>query len=271
MSITPAEQGATTPPAADPPATGRDRPTESDSHVPRPAIWLAVLLRPIHTIFMPFFFRLTMRGQHHIPTQGPVLLTPVHRSRWDPILLACLTRRGLQFMASHDEFVGLQGWMMRMFGTVPVNTRRPSPGTLKACAELLREGRNALVIFPEGSIYYYPPNQVHPLRPGTAWIALKVQREIPDQPVRIVPVRIRYSQLKPKFRSGAGAEAYPPIEVRDYLNLPEKQAIAALTAAIQAGMGDIVNTSKKEMITPRDQQPPRRRPYGRPAPTADHS
>jgi 1-acyl-sn-glycerol-3-phosphate acyltransferase len=266
MTTTPAQAREPAPvvDAPSPPAArGGRRRAEADVPVPRLATWLAVLLRPIHTVFMPFFFRINMRGRHHIPVNGPVLLTPVHRSRWDPILLACLTRRGLQFLASHDEFVGLQGWMMRMFGTVPVNTKRPSPGTLKACAELLRRGRNALVIFPEGSIYYYPPDQVHPLRPGTAWIALKVQREIPDQPVRIVPVRIRYSQLKPKFRSGAGAEAYPPIEVRDYLNRPEKEAIAALTAAIQAGMGDVVNTSTKEMITPRDQQPPRKRSYGR--------
>lgn len=227
---------------------------DADPNAPRISPWLATVLRPIHTLFVPAFFRLTVRDAGRIPADGPVILTPTHRSRWDPVILPWLTRRLLRTMASHDEFVGVQGWFMRRLGAFPVNTRRPSPSTLKACEEILRAGQ-VLVIYPEGTIYYYPPDHVHPLKPGTAWLALKVQQEMPETPVRIVPIRIRYSRLRPKFRSGAEVAVREPIVVSDYLGRPEKDALRDLTAAIQAGMGDVVNTSKKEMTRPRDAGP----------------
>jgi 1-acyl-sn-glycerol-3-phosphate acyltransferase len=236
---------------------------ESDK-TPHVSTWLACVLRPIHTLFMPSFFRMRVTGREHIPKSGPVIITPTHRSRWDPMVLGCATRRLMRSMASQDEFVGVQGWFMRKLGAFPVNTRRPSASTLKACAHVLL-GRDVLVIFPEGSIFYYPPDQVHPLKPGTAWLALKVQEQMPDTSIVIVPVRIRYSQLKPKFRSGVELAIQPPIRVNDFHDRPEKEAIRDLTRAIESGMGDVVNTSTAEMISPRDPNTPaRKRSYGRP-------
>jgi 1-acyl-sn-glycerol-3-phosphate acyltransferase len=232
--------------------------------IPRISPMLAFVLRPIHTLFVPSFFRIKVRHADRIPKQGPVILTPTHRSRWDPMIMPYLTRRLLRSMASHDEFVGVQGWFMGKLGAFPVNTRRPSPSTLKTCVEILAS-RDVLVIYPEGTIFYYPPDQVHPLRPGTAWIALKAQQEMPDSPVRVVPVRIRYSQLKPRFRSGVDVLVQPPIAVTDYVNRPEREAIRALSEAIQAGMGDAVNSSRGEMSAPRDPNAPRARGvYGSP-------
>jgi 1-acyl-sn-glycerol-3-phosphate acyltransferase len=234
------------------------------SSIPRVSRLLVFLLRPIHTLFVPSFFKLKIRHADRIPKEGPVILTPTHRSRWDPMIIPYLTLRQLRSMASHDEFVGVQGWFMPRLGAFPVNTRKPSPGTLKKCIEILASG-DVLVIYPEGTIFYYPPDQVHPLRPGTAWIALKAQQAMPDSPVRVVPVRIRYSQIKPKFRSGVDVLVQPPIWVPDYAGMPEREAIRELTAAIQAGMGDVVNDSRNEMITPRDPNAPRARGvYGSP-------
>jgi 1-acyl-sn-glycerol-3-phosphate acyltransferase len=234
------------------------------SSEPRISPLLVFVLRPIHTLFVPAFFRIKVRHKERIPNHGPVILTPTHRSRWDPMIMPYLTRRLLRSMASHDEFVGVQGWFMGRLGAFPVNTRRPSPSTLKRCVEIL-ESNDVLVIYPEGTIFYYPPDHVHPLRPGTAWIALRAQQAMPDSSVAVVPVRIRYSQLKPKFRSGVDVLVQPPIWVKDYLASPERDAIRGLTEAIQAGMGDVVNSSRQEMSTPRDPNAPRQRGvYGSP-------
>lgn len=249
------------------PRLPRESPTapmsaDADHKTPHIAPWLAIILRPIHTVFMRLFFRLKVTGQEHIPKTGPVILTPTHRSRWDPMMLPCSTMRLLRSLTSHDEFVGVQGWFMKRLGAFAVNTRRPSASTLKTCAEVLRKN-HILVIYPEGSIFYYPPDQVHPLKPGTAWIAIKVQHEMPDVPLTVVPIRIRYSQLKPKFRTHAELAIQPPIHVGEFLNRPEKEAIRDLTLAIQSGMGDIVNPSTEEMITPRDPNAAPKRSYGR--------
>lgn len=227
-----------------------------DDGVKKPYIspWLATILRPIHTVFVPAFFHLKVEGAERIPAEGPLILTPTHRSRWDPVVLPWLTNRLLRSMASHDEFIGLQGWFMRNLGAFAVNTRRPSASTLRTCAEILRAGQ-LLVIYPEGTIFQYPPDHVHPLKPGTAWLAIKVQQEMPEKPIPIFPVRLRYGQYPPRFRTAVGVSVEPPILVTDYLDRPEKQAIRDLTAAIQAGMGDVVDTSRKEMARPRDAGP----------------
>lgn len=232
--------------------------------LPRISPLLVVLLRPVHSLFIPLFFRIKVRGASQIPATGPVILTPTHRSRWDPMIMPYLTRRLLRTMASHDEFVGVQGWFMRRLGAFPVNTRRPSASTLKICEQVLRS-RDLLVIYPEGTIYYYPPDHVHPLKPGTAWLALKAQQDMPEQTVQVVPVRIRYGKLRPKFRTAAEVVVQPPLAVSDFTGRPEREGIRALTEAIQERMGDVLNTSAKEMIEPRDPNAIQRRGvYGSP-------
>ena len=241
----------------------KSSPSTHDFHMPGPP-WVAKLFQPIHWLFIRCFFQLSVKGVENIPRTGPVLLVPTHRSRWDPILLPALTNRMMRFMASHDEFVGSQGFFMKLFGAFPVNTYRPSPSTLKACVSLLKSGQ-ILVIFPEVTIFYYPPDQVHLLRSGVAWLALKVQKDLPPEtPLTIVPVRIRYSVIRPKFQDHAELEAYPAIDISPYLDRPDKQAIADLTNAIQSAMGT-VNTSTEEMLKPFAELGPgvQKRSYGR--------
>lgn len=223
--------------------------------------WLVSMMRPIHWLLIHGYFRISFVGQEHIPATGPVLLVPTHRSRWDPVLLGGITRRILRFMASHDEFVGVQGFFMRLFGAYPVNTNRPSPSTIKTSVSILKGG-DIVVIFGEGTIFYYPPDNVHPLRPGAAWLALRVQKEMPEAPVKVVPVRIRYGKTKPSFRVTAQLQAYPAIDVSQYLDRPDRQAIADLITDIQHGMGDFLNTSKEEMLKPIEAGT-KRKSYGR--------
>lgn len=218
------------------------------------APWLVFFLRPIHTVFVPAFFRLKVRGADQIPAKGPLILTPTHRSRWDPVVLPWLTNRLLRSMASHEEFVGLSGWFMRNLGAFAVNTRRPSVGSLRTCEEILRADQ-LLVIYPEGGIFQLPADHVHPLKPGTAWLAIKVQRKMPDQPIPIFPVRFHYDHYPPRFRTRVEVTVQPPIHVSDFLDRPEKQAIRDLTAAIQAGMGDVVDTPAEKISLPDDTGP----------------
>ena len=213
---------------------------------------LIALLRPIHTLFVPFWYRIKVRHRNRIPKKGPIILTPTHRSRWDPMIMPWLTLRLLRSMASHDEFKGLQGWFMQKLGAFPVDTRRPSVGTLRDCTEVLKAGQ-VLVIYPEGNIFRDPPGHVHPIKPGTAWIALKSLEMLGDSSLKIIPIRIQYGSPIPKFRDRLEVEIREPITVADFLHVPEREAIRELTAAIQAGMGDVVDTSPKVRDAPQAQ------------------
>ena len=50
----------------------------------------ALLARP--------YFRLEIRGREHVPSHGPFVLAPVHRSNLDFILVSALTRTRMRYM-----------------------------------------------------------------------------------------------------------------------------------------------------------------------------
>jgi 1-acyl-sn-glycerol-3-phosphate acyltransferase len=157
-------------------------------------------------------------------------------------------------MTSHDEFIGTQGWVMRHIGAFPVNTRRPTPGVVRHCRELAQAGE-LVVIFPEGTIFYYPPDNVHPLKPGTAWLALDCQDELPDVTLRVIPIRIIYNDRYPRFRTRVRIAVREEIPLGPYLGMARKPAIRDLTARLQAALGDVVNDSLAEMAPPRSAEP----------------
>jgi 1-acyl-sn-glycerol-3-phosphate acyltransferase len=213
----------------------KDRP-----HVSR---WLAAIAFPLHAVFMRRYFKLEVSGEHNIPLSGPFILTPVHRSRWDPFMVYCaVTRRLLYFMTSHDEVVGLQGWFMRRLGAFPIKVHRPSPSVIRSCRELLSRG-DALVIFPEGNLFYYEPGEVHPLKPGVAWLALNFQKSLDGVDIPIIPVRLIYGDRKLRAGSRAKIVVGEPISLGDYLGLPPKEGVLALTSALQDVLGEVVNTT----------------------------
>jgi 1-acyl-sn-glycerol-3-phosphate acyltransferase len=211
------------------------------------AFWVP-LLRPIQMLIMGLYFRSTVSGRDRVPRKGPVILCPTHRTRWDTVVLYSAVRgRLLRWLTSHDEVMGFQGSIVRQLGAFPINTRRPTPGALKHCAEILKAGE-ALVIFPEGDIFRLPPGQVHPIKPGTAWLALQVQKELGETPLEIVPVRLGFGMRFVRFRCPVSVDVREPIRVASYAGLPRDQAIAALTADLQRELGDEVNPmGKKEL------------------------
>ena len=227
----------------------------SDADAPKSRVspWLATMFRPVHWGLLRFYFWVRVRGADQLPAEGPVILAPTHRTRWDTLMIYEAVkhsprRLSLRFLTSHNEVdEGIQGWVVRRLGAFPINTRRPTPGALKHCGELLLGGE-ALVIFPEGDIFRLPPGEVHPLKPGTAWIALQVQEALGETPLTIVPIRLGYSDRFLGYHSRAEVDVLPPIRVADYLDRPKKAAITAITADLQRALGDTVNDAPRAVV-----------------------
>ena len=104
----------------------------------RVSSWLAPLVYFLGRCFVlpSFFKRISVTGQENLPTSGPVILAPTHRSRWDALLIPATTGRGvtgrdLRFMVSIDEVKGIQGWFIRRLGGFPIDTKHPSITTLR--------------------------------------------------------------------------------------------------------------------------------------------
>ncbi len=202
--------------------------------------WLTPIVYPLGCkLLLPSFFgRITVTGQEHLPTAGPVLLAPTHRSRWDALLVPyaagrLVTGRNLRFMVTATEVRGLQGWFIRRLGGFPVNPERPAIASLRLGVELLQQ-REMLVIFPEGGIFR--DGQVHDLRPGPARIALQAEASQPDLGVKVVPMSLRYDPVVPHFGADVNIRIGKPLAVADYRRASQKENAKQLTHDLKAAM-----------------------------------
>lgn len=202
--------------------------------------WLLPLAYPLGTYgLVPLYFgRVRVTGQENLPKQGPILLTPTHRSRWDCITVPYAagwytTGRHLRFMVTADEVKGLQGWFIRRMGGFPIDVRRPAIASLRHGVELL-QNNEVLVIFPEGGIFR--DDQVHPLKAGPARIALQAESSQPGLGVNLVPIHVRYDAPYPTWGCNVDIRIGKPLAAADYHQGTVKENAQQLTADLTTAL-----------------------------------
>jgi 1-acyl-sn-glycerol-3-phosphate acyltransferase len=216
--------------------------------------WLSPLLYLLGgQLLLPLFFgKIDISGQENIPLNGPVILAPTHRSRWDSLLLPYaggryVTGRDLRFMVSIDECKGLQGCFVRTMGGFPVDPQRPAIASLRHAVELLQEGE-ILVIYPEGDIYR--DGKVHPLKPGIGRLSLTAESTQPGLNIKIIPINIKYSQLYPGWGTDVKIDIGTGLNVIDYTMGNVKQNAQKLTADLALALQALSNQESKISATP---------------------
>jgi 1-acyl-sn-glycerol-3-phosphate acyltransferase len=96
-------------------------------------------------------FRPKVAGKEHVPSSGPVILAPVHRSFADFGFTAFCTRRKLFFMTKDSMWE--RKWLGRLLlyvGAFPVHRESADREALQRAEEVLKRGE-CLVLFPEGT------------------------------------------------------------------------------------------------------------------------
>lgn len=195
--------------------------------------WLSAIAYPLGSrALLPHYFgKIEAHGQDNLPRSGPVIVAPVHRSRWDALIVPHatgpqVTGRYLRFMVTANEVTGLQGWFIRRLGGFPVNPQRPGVSSLRYGLELLKQ-EEMLVIFPEGAIFR--DRTVHPLKTGLARLAIQAETLQPDLGVKIVPIYLAYDQPYPSWGTRVQLNIGTPISVNAYLTGSAKQDAKTLT------------------------------------------
>jgi 1-acyl-sn-glycerol-3-phosphate acyltransferase len=218
-------------------------PAKVASNTSRVSPWLTSLLYPLgHYIVLPFYFgKIQITGQEHLPKDGPVILAPTHRSRWDALIMPYstgqrVTGRDLRFMVTADEVKGVQGWFIRHLGGFAVDIRHPAISSLRYGVELLLD-KQMLVIFPEGGIFQ--DGEVHPIKPGLARLAIQAELSEPGLGVKIIPMSIRYRPRIPRWRSSVQISIAPPLSVADYAIGGGKKEARLLTADLEMALKKI--------------------------------
>ena len=164
-------------------------------------------------VLRQYFRERIVLGQENLPMQGPVLLAPTHRSRWDALMLPMaagrrVTGRDCRFMVTVDEMKGLQGWFLHRLGCFPVNQSKPSLTSLRYAIDLMADGQQ-VVVFPEGTINR--TEKPIKLYQGLARLAQLAKSQNID--VQVVPVGLGYSEAIPKACGRASICFAEPMKV----------------------------------------------------------
>jgi 1-acyl-sn-glycerol-3-phosphate acyltransferase len=173
--------------------------------------WFYQVARAAVAGFCYSFWRARFEGREHVPTSGPFVLSPVHRSNVDTLLMGCVTRRRMRFLGKDSMWkYRWSAWLFTSLGGIPVHRSGADREALRLCEAALRAGE-PVVVFPEGTRRSGPV--VEDVFEGAAFVALRTG-------VPIVPVGIGGSEramprgtklLRPvKIRAVIGPPLYPP-------------------------------------------------------------
>jgi 1-acyl-sn-glycerol-3-phosphate acyltransferase len=113
---------------------------------------------PVLDVFRPLvrtasraYFDLDLRGTQHIPSHGPLVVTPNHQTFADPVLVTIPIRRRVYYMAWRRLFeIPVFGGFIRLLRAFPVTLDARDPGALREARRRLVDEDAVVMIFPEG-------------------------------------------------------------------------------------------------------------------------
>jgi 1-acyl-sn-glycerol-3-phosphate acyltransferase len=122
-----------------------------------------------------------------------------HPSHSDPQVVSEIHRRlGVDscFMAAYDVFLRNRfcAWSLQRMGNFSIDREGSDRKAMAAAINVLKEGKTALNIFPEGNVYL-TNDRVTPFLDGAAFIALKAQAALDKVPVKIIPMSLKFTHL----------------------------------------------------------------------------
>jgi len=129
------------------------------------------------------------------------IILPNHPTHSDPQVINEICRRMNEkpsFMAAYDVFARSKfvSWIMQRIGAFSVDREGSDRKAMKCAAQILEEGQYALVIFPEGNVYFCN-DRVTPFAEGAAYIGLRTQHKLgEDTPVYAVPISLKYTFIE---------------------------------------------------------------------------
>jgi 1-acyl-sn-glycerol-3-phosphate acyltransferase len=116
-------------------------------------------------------FRTTVDGADLVPTSGPVIIAPVHRSFIDFFVASEVTRRKLHYMAKDSLWKnGALARILPAVGAFPVHRQSADREALRRAQQVLDAGE-VLILFPEGERRTGPV--VQDLHEGVAFLAAR--------------------------------------------------------------------------------------------------
>ncbi len=177
--------------------------------------------------YVDFVLKLSYRnvryvGTENVPQNGAVIYAPNHTNAlMDALVILAMDRKPKVFVARADIFKNkMLAKIFRFLKILPImrmrdgiDEVRKNDETIAQAVDVLRD-QVPFCIFPEGT--HQAKYSSLPLSKGIFRIAFQAQEMMPDMPLWIVPVGLRYGSFF-RFRSTVRVQVGDPINVRDFL------------------------------------------------------
>ncbi len=176
--------------------------------------------------YVDFVLRLSYRsiryvGRENIPQDGAVIYAPNHTNAlMDALVVLAMDKKAKVFVARADIFKKpLLAKIFSFLKIMPIMRMRDGIDEVKKNTETIEKAVDVLrdkvpfCIFPEGT--HQTKYSALPLSKGIFRIAFQAQEMMPDMPLYIVPVGLRYGSFF-RFRSTVRVQIGEPINVGEF-------------------------------------------------------
>lgn len=204
-------------------------------------IWGYRAVQNFAWICCKLMFGVKKTGFEQMPESGATLVCANHQSNLDPILVGCLCRRRLNFLAKKSLFkYPPLSWLIHFLDAIPLAKEGLSAEGIKETLRRLKR-EEAVLMFPEGARTF--TNLMTPLLPG--FITLVKRTKPILVPVGIAGAFEAWPRTRlfpipgPRIRVVMGQ----PILAADYENLSEEQ----LTTLLDQRIRDCVGTAQRQL------------------------
>lgn len=162
-------------------------------------------------------------NRERIPQDGAVIYAPNHTNAlMDALVILAMDRKAKVFVARADIFKNpLLAKIFAFLKIMPIMRLRDGVDEVKKNYETIEKAVDVLrdkvpfCIFPEGT--HQAKYSSLPLSKGIFRIAFQAQELMPDMPLYIVPVGMRYGSFF-RFRSTVRVQVGEPINVQEFVN-----------------------------------------------------
>ena len=162
-------------------------------------------------------------NRERIPQDGAVIYAPNHTNAlMDALVILAMDRKAKVFVARADIFKNpLLAKIFAFLKIMPIMRLRDGVDEVKKNYETIERSVDVLrdkvpfCIFPEGQ--HQAKYSSLPLSKGIFRIAFQAQELMPDMPLYIVPVGMRYGSFF-RFRSTVRVQIGEPINVQEFMN-----------------------------------------------------
>jgi len=110
----------------------------------------SIVAGALHLFFLTWH-RLEITGLENLPASGAYIVSPIHRSNLDSLVVSAITKRRMRYMGKESLWTNrLTGWFFSAMGGFPVQRGAADREALKAALTVVARGE-PLVMFPEGT------------------------------------------------------------------------------------------------------------------------